>query len=145
MRAWGWPEDGVNPYRRTLYQVLGLDPAVEGKAAIRYRITQRRNRVRSAPERQLLFGRRLTEADVNQAEAALADPVARLYAVLCTHHQEDALPGSAVPAYEPPEPPRPLDVLHLAPERLAALLPGPPAYTPPPPPDWWKDHDDATP
>lgn len=144
MKPWGWPEDGVNPYRRTLFQVLDLDPAEKGKAAVKYRITQRRNRIRSAPERHLLFGRRLSEAEVNQAEAALADPVARLYAELCTHRREGRPPGPAVPC-EPPEPPRPLDVLDLTPARLAALLPAAHEYTPPPPPQWWKEPDDATP
>lgn len=138
MKRWGWPEDGVSPYRATLFQILDLDPAEQNRATIRYRITRRRNRIRSAPDRHLLDGRPLTEADVNRAEAALADPVARRYAELCTPARERAWTTTL------PEPPHPLAVLDLAAERLAAFLHGPPAYVPPPPPDWWKEHDDRT-
>jgi hypothetical protein len=81
---WAW-QDGRNPYRSTAFQVLALDVNLRGRAAIRAHIKTRRQRVHNAPERFLLFGKALTEADINEAEQRVQDPAARLLDELCTH------------------------------------------------------------
>ena len=81
---WAW-QDGRNPYRSTAFQVLGLGVEVRGRAAIRAHVKTRRQRVHNAPERYLLFGNPLTEADINEAEQRIQDPATRLLDELCTH------------------------------------------------------------
>jgi hypothetical protein len=81
---WAW-QDGRNPYRTTAFQVLALGVNLRGRAAIRAHIKTRRQRVHNAPERFLLFGNTLTEADINEAEQRIQDPASRLLDELCTH------------------------------------------------------------
>jgi len=86
---WIWHE-GHNPYRSTAFQVLALGVDVRGRAAIRAQIRLRRQRIQSAPERFPLFGRTLSEAEINEAEEQIQDPAARLMAELCTHRPRPA-------------------------------------------------------
>ncbi len=86
---WAWQE-GHNPYRSTAFQVLALGVNVQGRAAIRAQIRLRRQRIKSAPERFPLFGRTLSEAEINEAEERVQDPAARLLAELCTHRPRPA-------------------------------------------------------
>jgi hypothetical protein len=81
---WAW-QGGQNPYLATPFQILGLDVNLRGRVAIRNLVRTRRQRVRTTPERFPLFGRVLTESEVNQAEHAIAHPATRLLAELCTH------------------------------------------------------------
>jgi hypothetical protein len=81
---WAW-QDGRNPYRSTAFQVLALEVNVRGRAAIRAHVKARRQRVRNAPERFPLFGRLLSEADINEAEQRIQDPRLRLLEELRTH------------------------------------------------------------
>src|SRR5690349_4738034 len=78
---WAW-QDGRNPYRSTAFQVLALAVTVRGRAAIRAHITARRQEVREGVG---LFGKPLTEADVDEAERRIQDPTSRLLEELCTH------------------------------------------------------------
>ena len=82
-----WTEwrHGYNPYRRTPFQVLGLNSTVKGPGPIRNAIRQRRKRIQNTPERFPLFGEPLDVAEVNEAEDRILDPEGRLYAELCTH------------------------------------------------------------
>jgi hypothetical protein len=80
---WAW-QDGRNPYQSTAFQVLALEVDVRGRAAIRAHIKARRQRVRNAPDRFPLFGRLLSEADINEAEQRLQDPRLRLLEELRT-------------------------------------------------------------
>jgi hypothetical protein len=86
VNPWAWQE-GRNPYTATAFQVLALDVNLRGRAAIRAHINARRRRVRNAPERFPLFGRPLSEAEINEAEERILDPEGRLLAELCTHRQ----------------------------------------------------------
>jgi hypothetical protein len=90
---WAW-QDGRNPYQWTAFQVLALDSNLRGRAAIRAHVKARRQRVRNAPERFPLFGRLLSEADINEAEQRIQDPRLRLLEELRTQRS---------PA-KPPEP-----------------------------------------
>lgn len=122
---WTWRE-GQNPYRRTPFQVLGLGTDVRGRAAIKARIKNRRTKIHNAPERFPLFGRLLSEAEINAAETAIEDPESRLYAELCTHRPRqhrgpapaERLAGLAVPDVHPAV------TIDLA--RLRHLVPTPP-------------------
>jgi hypothetical protein len=82
--------DGKNPYRATPFQVLALDANLRGRAAIRRHIRARRLRIQGAPERFPLFGRILTEAEINEAEEQIQDPRTRLLAELRTHRPRSA-------------------------------------------------------
>jgi hypothetical protein len=85
---WVW-RDGYNPYRRTLFQVLGLSIDVCGRAAIKANVKARRKRIAATPKRFPLFGDLLTEAAVMDAGTAIEDPEARAYAELCTHRARE--------------------------------------------------------
>jgi hypothetical protein len=81
---WLW-RDGRNPYRRTPFQALALDPNLRGKAGIRAHTKQRLARIRNAAHQFPVFGEVLTEAQVQAAAARIGDPAGRVYAELCTH------------------------------------------------------------
>lgn len=125
MNPWAW--NGANPYRGTAFQVLGLSPAVTGRASIKAQVQKRRQRVRNAPERFPLFGELLDEARINEAEAAISKPEGRIYAELCTHRPRVASADVGDLAHAVAEVPvSPLTVeYHLDLARLAALAPRP--------------------
>jgi hypothetical protein len=85
---WAW-QDGHNPYQSTAFQVLELDVNLRSRAAIRAHVKTRRQRVRNAPERFPLFGRVLSEADINEAEQRIQDPRLRLIEELRTERTRD--------------------------------------------------------
>ena len=93
---WTWRSDH-NPYRQTPFQVLGLSPDVRGRAAIKARIKNRRTKIRNAPERFLLFGRTVSEAEINAAETLLEEPEGRVYAELCTHRPRQVASNGPAP------------------------------------------------
>jgi hypothetical protein len=86
MSHWAW-RDGRNPYRSTVFQVLGLDVNLSGRAAIRARIAARRQQAQDEPV--LLFGNPVTEADLTEAARRSQDPTSRLLDELCTHRPPD--------------------------------------------------------
>lgn len=82
MSHWAWQDDR-NPYRSTVFQVLGLGIEVSGRAEIRARIAARRQQVQD--ELVLLFGNPVTEAAITEAAQRIYDPTSRLLDELCTH------------------------------------------------------------
>lgn len=84
-------QDGRNPYRSTVFQVLGLGVEVGGRAAIRARIAARRQQAQDEPV--LLFGNPVTEADITEAAHRVQDPTTRLLDELCTHRPPDDPPA----------------------------------------------------
>jgi hypothetical protein len=123
---WAWRE-GRNPYRSTPFQVLDLPLDVRGRGAVKARVEKRRRRIASAPTRYPMFGKVLSEADVNAAEKEILDPESRLLAELRTHRPRrarldlagiaDQLPASLSWALEDRPPVR------LDRSRLLALVP----------------------
>lgn len=81
---WAW-RSGENPYRRTPFQVLGLEVNLRGHGAIQAHIRARRRRIQGNPERFRVFGEMLDEARVNASERLIDHPGGRLYAELCMH------------------------------------------------------------
>lgn len=118
-----WRPD-QNPYRRTPFQILGLNLTLKGRGPIKAAIRQRRQRIQSTPERFRLFGELLDLAQVNEAEERILDPEARLYAELCTHRPRLASSDlgdtpSRLARLTPPIPsPQPV----IDPQRLARLV-----------------------
>lgn len=82
-----WTWQGHNPYLSTAFQLVDVDTEA-GSAAIRTRATVRRRRIEHAAERFPVFGRTLTVAEINEAEAQLGDPRGRLLNELLTHRPE---------------------------------------------------------
>ncbi len=134
---WTW-RAGHNPYRETPFQVLGLGVDVRGRAAVKARIKNRRTKICNAPERFPLFGRALSEADINAAETMLEDLEGRVYAELCTHRprrekRDGPTPAARLAALAVPDVRMPLSV---DPARLRRLVPTPPRRVHPPLVPW---------
>ena len=134
---WTWRE-GHNPYHDTPFQVLGFGVDVRGRAAIKARIKNRRTKIRNAPEKFLLFGRTLYEADINAAETTIEDLEGRLYGELCTHRPRKASHDGRSPAARLAElaVPNVHTPLRVAPARLRRLVPTPPQRVHPPLVPW---------
>lgn len=124
-----WEEwrPGYNPYRRTPFQILGLDPTAKGPGPVRSAIRQRRQRIQNAPERFVLFGERLDVAQVNEAEDRILNPEARLYAELCTHRPKlvSLDLGNVSSRLAEITPPIPNPQATVDARRLARLVPAP--------------------
>lgn len=82
-----WMWRGHNPYLSTAFQLVDVGTDADS-AAIRTRATVRRRRIEHAAERFPVFGRTLTVAEINEAEAQLGDPRGRLLNELLTHRPE---------------------------------------------------------